>query len=130
MLNLRILSALFIAAITFAPLAAESNPSAKSASTAVQHTRPTKVPYAVLSRNIIRRVEPVYPADINIHGTVVLRAIIDDQGRVTSLKVISGHPMLRGAAIDAVKQWRYHPYRMLSGKAGPVETTIPVTFGK
>jgi len=67
------------------------------------------------------------PDDVNIHGTVVLAALIDERGRVQSLKVISGHAMLRGAAIDAVKDWTYQPY-IKDDKPVSVKTTISVVF--
>ncbi len=76
------------------------------------------------------RVEPTYPPlarAARIQGTVILTAIIDKDGTIQNLQVVSGHPMLTPAAIDAVKQWRYKPY-VLSGQPIPVETTVTVTF--
>ncbi len=76
------------------------------------------------------RVEPTYPPlarAARIQGTVVLTAMIDKDGAIQNLQVVSGHPMLAPAAIDAVKQWRYKPY-LLSGQPIAVETTVTVTF--
>lgn len=76
------------------------------------------------------RIEPVYPIiarKARVQGTVTLRAIISAQGAIESLQVVDGHPMLVGAALDAVKQWRYKPF-MLSGQPVEVETTVFVNF--
>lgn len=76
------------------------------------------------------RAQPVYPVlarQSGIQGVVVLHAIIDRGGRVSELRVISGHPLLVKAAIDAVNQWRYQP-TLLNGQPVEVETTITVSF--
>jgi protein TonB len=62
-----------------------------------------------------------------IQGVVILDAVIAKDGSVDELKVISGHPLLTGAAIDAVKQWKYKP-TTLNGEPVEVQTTITVTF--
>ena len=62
-----------------------------------------------------------------VQGDVVLNAIIDVNGQITNLQLVSGHPMRVPAAIDAVKQWRYKPY-LLNGQPVEVETTITVIF--
>jgi protein TonB len=56
-----------------------------------------------------------------------LKALINQIGDVESLSLISGHPLLVPAAMDAVKQWKYRPY-LLNGKAVNVETQIAVNF--
>jgi protein TonB len=79
---------------------------------------------------IIHKVTPTYPAiarSARISGNVVLQAEISKNGTIENLHVLSGHPMLQAAAIDAVKQWRYKPY-ILNGEPVEVETTITVTF--
>ena len=80
--------------------------------------------------NLIHRVQPVYPLlarQARIEGTVVLRAIISREGRIENLQVLSGHPVLVPAAIDAVRQWRYQPY-ILNDQPVEVETQITVKF--
>ncbi len=62
-----------------------------------------------------------------VQGDVVLSAIIDVNGQITNLQLVSGHPMLVPAALAAVKQWRYKPY-LLNGQPVEVETTITVIF--
>ncbi|HSM88321.1 MAG TPA: energy transducer TonB [Candidatus Limnocylindrales bacterium] len=81
---------------------------------------------------LVRKVEPVYPRAaviINLQGEVKLHAIIARDGSIQSLNVLSGHPLLVQAAVDAVKQWRYRPY-FLNGQAVEVETYISVNFRK
>lgn len=84
----------------------------------------------MLQGSLIRRVDPVYPAlarNARIQGPVVLFATISTAGIIENLRVLSGHPLLVGAAINAVKQWRYRPY-ILNGDPVEVETEITVNF--
>src|SRR4029077_7967224 len=79
---------------------------------------------------LIYRVEPTYPPlaqQARIQGVVVLPALIDKGGNIQHLQVVSGHPLLVPAAIEAVKQWRYKPF-LLSGQPVEVETTVTVSF--
>jgi periplasmic protein TonB len=81
---------------------------------------------------LLNRVEPVYPriaAISGIQGQVKLHAIIARDGRIQSLNVISGHPLLAHAALEAVEQWRYRPY-VLNGEKVEVETFITINFRK
>jgi len=85
---------------------------------------------SMLEGNLIRRVEPVYPPlakMARIQGPVVLSALISKAGGMEDLRVVSGHPMLVRAAIDAVSQWRYRPY-ILNNEPIEVETQITVNF--
>jgi periplasmic protein TonB len=92
-----------------------------------------RVRISVMSEGqLLNRVEPVYPHMAVVTGTqgeVRLHAIIAKDGSIQSLNVVSGHPMLVGAAVDAVRQWRYRPY-YLNGDAVEVETFITVNFKK
>ena len=79
---------------------------------------------------LIRRVQPNYPPlarQARIQGTVVLQAEISKEGTIQNLQLISGHPMLAPAAIEAVKQWRYKPY-LLNGEPVAVDTQVVVNF--
>ena len=79
---------------------------------------------------LINRVQPVYPPlarQTRISGTVRLHAIISKSGSVESLEVLSGHPLLVRAAMDAVQQWKYKP-TLLNGEPVEVDTTIDVIF--
>jgi len=85
---------------------------------------------SILQGSLIRRVEPTYPPlarQARIQGTVVLVAVISKAGTIDNLRLVSGHPMLVGAALDAVSQWRYRPY-ILNGDVIEVETQITVNF--
>jgi protein TonB len=84
----------------------------------------------VTAAAIVTQTRPLYPAlarQARIQGNVVLHAIIDKEGKVAELQVISGHPLLVQSALDAVKQWRYKP-TLLNGDPVEVDTTITVTF--
>jgi len=84
----------------------------------------------VMEGNLIHRVQPEYPSlarQAGIQGTVLLRAVINREGRIENLQVLSGHPMLVQAALDAVRQWRYRPY-YLNSEAVEVETRVTVNF--
>jgi len=84
----------------------------------------------VTAASIINQTRPLYPAlarQARIQGNVVLHAIIDKEGKVAQLEVISSHPLLVQSARDAVKQWRYKPTQ-LNGDPVEVDTTITVTF--
>ncbi len=79
---------------------------------------------------LIHQVRPTYPPlarQARIAGTVVLQAVISKDGTIQGLHVVSGHPMLAPAAVEAVKQWRYKPY-FLNGEPVEVETQITVNF--
>ena len=89
-----------------------------------------RVSPGVIKGLLIYRVEPGYPPlaqQAHIQGVVVLTALIDKGGNVQSLQLVSGHPLLARAAIDAVKQWRYKPF-LLNGQPLEVETTVTVSF--
>ncbi len=85
---------------------------------------------AVQAAKLVNKVQPVYPPlarQTRISGTVRLHALISKSGSVESLEVISGHPLLVRAAMDAVQQWRYQP-TLLNGEPVEVDTTIDVIF--
>ncbi len=91
---------------------------------------PLRVGGNVQAAKIIKRVQPEYPEDARrtrISGTVRLHVIIGKDGRIRSLEIVSGHPMLQQAALDAVRQWTYRP-TLLNGEPVEVDTTIDVIF--
>src|SRR5579872_2470554 len=93
-------------------------------------TRPVPVSTGVMQGLLLASVRPVYPAlaqAAGIQGAVVLNATISREGTIENLRVESGHPMLVGAAIEAVRQWRYRAY-LLNGRPIEVETQITVNF--
>src|ERR1700684_4193917 len=89
-----------------------------------------RVSQGVSTGLLIRKVNPTYPPlarQARIQGTVVLHAVISKDGSIEGLTLISGHPMLAPAAIEAVKQWKYKPY-LLNGEPVEVDTEVQVKF--
>jgi len=89
-----------------------------------------RVSQGVIQGSRTRYVQPTYPPlarQARIQGAVILQAEISKDGTIQNLRLVSGHPMLAPAAIEAVKQWRYRPY-LLNGEAVEVETQITVNF--
>jgi len=89
-----------------------------------------RVSAGVTSGLLVRRIQPNYPPlarQARIQGTVVLHAVISKEGSIENLTLVSGHPMLAPAAIDAVKQWKYKPY-LLNGEPVEVDTEVQVNF--
>ena len=85
-----------------------------------QETAPPSIDVssAQMASQIVKKVAPVYPAEsrrARIQGTVVLKVEISKTGDVEQIQLVSGHPMLAPAAIEAVKQWKYKPY-LLNGE--------------
>jgi periplasmic protein TonB len=91
---------------------------------------PYRVGGDVKEPRIVSLVQPRYPSTAlraRVQGTVVLEATLNENGTVDAIKVVSGHPFLLNAAIDAVKQWRYEP-TLLNGHPVAVVLTAIVTF--
>ncbi len=89
-----------------------------------------KISQGVSQGLLIKRVQPKYPpAALATHtqGAVQIDAIINKEGNVTNLKVLSGDPVLAKAAVDAVRQWRYKPY-YLDAEPVEIETQITINF--
>jgi protein TonB len=79
---------------------------------------------------LIQRTTPVYPPiakSARVTGTVVLKATISKTGVIENLRVVSGPAMLTQAAVDAVRTWRYKPYK-LNNDPVEIETTVNVIF--
>jgi protein TonB len=90
---------------------------------------PIRIGFVDPSR-LILKVSPIYPEIAwrsRIEGKVRLEAVIDEEGNVTRVSVVDGHPLLREASIDAVKQWKYTP-TIQNGEPIPVCATIILTF--
>jgi protein TonB len=96
----------------------------------VPRREPLRVGGNVQESKLIRRVEPIYPElakRARVEYQVMLEVNVDEEGNVTGVKVLRGHPLLDQAAIDAVKQWQYSP-TYLNGQAVPVVATVTVPF--
>jgi TonB family protein len=84
----------------------------------------------VMAENLLNKVLPVYPEEAKkakIQGTVVLDAVIGKDGKVKSLRAVSGPNELQQSSLDAVRQWTYKPY-LLNGDPIEVKTTVNVNY--
>ena len=105
---------------------------APSPKTEAQEVRPAAPPAGgqVREATLIKKVPPVYPERAKqrgIQGVVRLTAIINRDGKLQNIQVVSGDPGLTPAAVDAVKQWLYQP-TLLNGKPVEAHTSIDVAF--
>jgi len=90
----------------------------------------TQVTGDAMQQLLTYKVEPVYPEaarQANVQGVVVLEAVIGRDGTVVDLRALGGPAVLQPAAMDAVRWWRFQPYRV-NGKAVEVETTLAIEF--
>jgi TonB family protein len=115
-----------------AAVARDSGAPPQSTTIAPQGARSSRVrvSQAVMQGMVISKVQPIYPPDARaarIQGSVVIAAIIGKDGNIQSERLISGHPLLAPAAMDAVKQWKYRPY-LLNGQAVEVDSQVTVNF--
>jgi TonB family protein len=84
----------------------------------------------VKSAKLLKSVPPVYPAFAktqHVSGDVRVDALVDAEGHVTTMKVVSGPAMLHLAAMDALRQWKYQP-ATLDGKAVSMHLTVTIQF--
>ena len=91
---------------------------------------PDHVSQKEMSGMVVKKVPPEYPEaakKAGIQGEVKLKATIGKTGDVENLQIVSGHPQLAPAAIEAVKQWKYRPY-MKNGQPVEVVTDVTVNF--
>jgi TonB family protein len=100
------------------------------AAVVVDSALPVMASQGVSGGALERQVQPIYPTQartMRLQGTVVLQIVIDEVGQVRNLKTVSGDAVLAQAAIDAVRQWRYQPYR-LNGQPIKMPTNITLNF--
>jgi protein TonB len=91
---------------------------------------PVRVGGQIKEPALIYRVEPVYPGvavSANVEGTVILEAIVGEDGLVESVRVLRSVTVLDRPALEAVKQWRYSPV-ILNGKPEKFILTVAITF--
>jgi TonB family protein len=84
----------------------------------------------VMPPKLVKQVDPVYPEiarRARVEGAVILEATTDTYGRVASVKVLRGIPLLDQSAIDALRQWVYEPM-VVDGKPRPVTFTVTMQF--
>jgi protein TonB len=79
---------------------------------------------------LLTRIEPKFPAEaLNAHrsGTVILEVQVAEDGSVSNVRTLSGDPLLASAATDAVRQWRYEPYRQ-HNRPSQFQTRVTLNF--
>ena len=92
--------------------------------------QPIQVPTEVMQKLLVHRVEPIYPAEAqaqNLEGIIAIDLIVSREGSVVRVKPINGPDELARAAMDALRWWKFSPYRV-NGQAVTVETTMAVEF--
>jgi len=85
---------------------------------------------AIVAPKLVHRVAPEYPplaALTRVQGTIILEAMVGEDGRVQTVTLLRGQPILQEAAIEAVKQWRYQPL-LLNGEPTPFVLTVTLLF--
>jgi protein TonB len=91
---------------------------------------PVAAPKIVSSPKLVSSTRPIYPATAkqsSIQGTVTVSANVDETGKVSSARALNGPLLLREAAVEAVKQWKYSP-GLTDGKPTPSQVTVGVEF--
>ena len=112
------------------PLSSEAQFLAEASTAPKTLATPIKVPANVTAASIVTQTMPEYPEKARagrIQGEVVLHAIIDKEGKISEVQVLSGDDVLAQSALEAVRQWRYKPM-LVDGEAKDVDTTITLTF--
>jgi TonB family protein len=92
--------------------------------------RLVNVSSGVMAANLLAAPMPAYPKLASLtrmQGNVVMQAIISKSGTVESVRVIKGHRLLRSAATNAVRSWRYRPF-LINGRPVEVATIVSVDF--
>jgi TonB family protein len=93
-------------------------------------TIPLPIGGDVKSARLLFSPPPTYPTlakTQRIQGAVLVDALVDTSGRISSMKVVSGPPLLHQAAMDSLRQWKYQP-ATLDGKAVPMHLTVTIQF--
>lgn len=109
------------------PESAPPRPSQPQAESPVKRVR---VSPGVGMAFVLEKAEPEYPAearDAGVEGDVVLHVIVGRDGAVAEVEVLSGHPLLTDAALEAVRRWKFRPYE-LDGAPAEMDTRIAVRF--
>jgi len=84
----------------------------------------------VQAAKLIYKVQPIYPElaiRSRVSAVVVLEVKVDEEGNVSEVIVLKGHPLFDEAAVKAVRQWKYSP-TLLNGEPVPVMASVTVIF--
>jgi len=83
-----------------------------------------------MQKLLIHRVEPVYPPEARkerLQGMIALQVVVGRDGSISSMRALNGPDILAQAAMDALRWWKFEPYR-INGEPAPVETTLAIEF--
>jgi len=101
-----------------------------SSTTRIASPRTTWLPPEKAEDRLLNRVEPDYPADAlaeHRSGNVVLEVDVAEDGAVSSVRPKSGDPLLTAAAVQAVRNWHYQPFRS-HDRPSRFQTEVTLTF--
>ncbi len=114
------------AASTVPPLPAEPSIAFRSPEPDCANVRPIRVGGGVQRPELLRRVDPVFQGKLRIEGIGILELVINEKGRVCTVRVLRGlSPSIDGAMVDAARQWTFRPAR-LRGKSVAVAYVITI----
>jgi TonB family protein len=108
----------------------ELEPGLKSPATASVGKPLARVPPEAMERLLVHRVQPTYPAEArkaNLQGIIALDIVVGRDGSVVDMHALNGPEVLARAAMDALRWWKFEPYRV-NGEPAVVETTVAVEF--
>ena len=103
---------------------------ATEASSLREKGNPIRVGWNVQEVKLTKRIEPVYPElakRARVSGFVILQVTVDEEGNVSQINMLRGHPLFDDSAVQAVREWKYSP-TLLNGKLVPVIAIVPVIF--
>jgi len=92
--------------------------------------KPTRVPAEAIQKLLVHRLEPAYPPEAreqNLQGIIALDIVVGRDGSVRSVRPLNGPDALAKAAVDALRWWKFEPYRV-KGEPVVVESTVAVEF--
>ncbi len=88
------------------------------------------VPAEEMEKLVTHRVDPEYPVAARpgkLQGVIALDVVVGRDGSVLDVRALNGPEVLAQAAMDALRWWRFEPYRV-DGQPVVVETTMAVEF--
>ena len=102
----------------------------RNSATASAEKPQAQVSAEVMQKLLVHRVEPTYPAEArkeNLQGIIALDVVVGRDGSVVKMHALNGPEVLARAAMDAMRWWKFEPYRV-NGEPAVVETTVAVEF--
>jgi len=102
----------------------------KNPETASAERPQAQVSAEVMEKLLVHKVEPTYPAEArkeNLQGIIALDIVVGRDGSVVRMHALNGPEVLARAAMDALRWWKFEPYRV-NGEPAVVETTVAVEF--